>query len=75
MHRRSSSRHVPANAPRWCKGANDTAYATLPALGVLALPERAAVVTRPIGDALPVAPRVEALRPLHHPPDSPPPRV
>jgi hypothetical protein len=37
-------------------------------LGALALPERVALVTRPIGNALPVA-RVRAAS-LDHPPDS-----
>ena len=75
MHRRSSSRPVPANAPRWCAGVDDSAFAVLPALGMLAMPERVAQLLRPNFEPLVAARRGEAPRPLARPPDSPPPRV
>ena len=75
MHRRSSSRPVPANAPRWCTGVDDSAYGVLPVLGGLALPERIAQVARPNIESLASAPLAEAPRPLARPPDSPPPRA
>jgi hypothetical protein len=75
MHRKSSSRPVPANAPRWCQGVDDSTAAVLPVLGALALPERVARFTIPVVSSLAPPLRVEAPRPLHSPPDSPPPRL
>jgi len=75
MHRRSSSRPVPANAPRWCAGADSAAYAVLPVLGTLALPERVAQLAAPSFESLATAPVAAAPRPLDRPPDSPPPRA
>jgi hypothetical protein len=75
MHRRSSSRPVPADAPRWCQGTDDAAFAVLPALGTLALPERIAPLTPTTVESLAPAFRAEAPRPLARPPDSPPPRL
>jgi hypothetical protein len=75
MHRKSSSRPVPADAPRWCQGADDSALAVLPALGALALPERIALLTPTTLESPAPAFRAEAPRPLDRPPDSPPPRA
>jgi hypothetical protein len=74
MHRRSTSRPIPANGPRWCKGVDDSSYAVLPALGTLAMPERVAELVPSVTEA--VAPTVPAETPrfLDRPPDSPPPR-
>ena len=75
MHRRNSSRPVPADAPRWCQGADGSAFAVLPAVGTLALPERIALLTPTAVESLAPAFRAEAPRPLARPPDSPPPRA
>ena len=75
MHRRTSSRPVPADAPRWCTGVDDSAYGVLPVLGGLALPERIAQVVRPNIESRATVSLAEAPRPLARPPDSPPPRV
>jgi hypothetical protein len=75
MHRRSSSRPVPANAPRWCAGVDGSACAVVPVLGTLAPPEHVAQFTSPNLDLLAPAPRAAAPRPLDRPPDSPPPRA
>jgi hypothetical protein len=74
MHRKSSSRPVPLDAPRWCQGADDSALAVLPTFGTLALPERVARLTPPVVASPAPALRAEAPRPLARPPDSPPPR-
>jgi hypothetical protein len=74
MHRKSSSRPVPANTPRWCKGVDTSNYAVLPVLGTLALPERIAQVGLPIPEAPATAFNAAAPRSLDRPPDSPPPR-
>jgi hypothetical protein len=75
MHRRSSSRPVPADAPRWCQGVDDTAFAVPPAFGAFALLERIALHTPTAVESLAPAFRAEAPRPLARPPDSPPPRA
>ena len=75
MHRRSSPRPAPANGPRWCKGVDDSTYAVIPALGTLALPERVALLVRPVTPVLATAHPAEAPVPLDRPPDSPPPRA
>jgi hypothetical protein len=74
MHRRSSSRPIPADAPRWCTGLDDSVFAVLPVFGALALPERIAHLARPELEPLVTAPRPGAPRSLDRPPDSPPPR-
>jgi len=75
MHRRSSSRPAPANAPRWCKGVDGSSYALVPALGTLALPERVAQLMPAATAPAAPAPRRDAPRPVARPPDSPPPRA
>ena len=75
MHRKSTSRPVPANAPRWCKGIDTSTYAVLPVLGTLALPERIAQLVLPILEASATAFNAGAARSLDRPPDSPPPRA
>jgi hypothetical protein len=75
MHRRSSSRPMPVDAPRWCQGADDSALAVLPAPGALALPERIARLTPAALESPAPAFRAEAPGPLDRPPDSPPPRA
>lgn len=74
MHRRSSSRPVPVDAPRWCQGVDDSVLAALPVLGTLALPERIAPLIPTAVESLVPAFRAEAPRPLARPPGSPPPR-
>jgi hypothetical protein len=75
MHRKSSSRPVPTNAPRWCKGADDAAFALLPALGTLALPERIVQFVLVVAESSAPAAHADAPRLLDRPPDSPPPRA
>jgi hypothetical protein len=75
MHRKSSSRPLPANTPRWCKGVDGSTYAVLPVLGALALPERVARLLLPLLESPAAAVSAEAPRPLARPPDSPPPRA
>ena len=75
MHRRSASRPIPANVPRWCKGVDGSTYAVLPVLGTLAMPERVALFAVPAVESTPPAFRAASPRPLDHPPDNPPPRV
>lgn len=75
MHKRASSRPAPTNAPRWCKGVDDSSFAVLPVLGVLALPERVVQLLLVITESTAPAFRAEAPRLLDRPPDSPPPRV
>ena len=74
MHRKSTSRPVPANTPRWCKGIDTSSYAILPVLGTLALPERIAQLLLPLVESPAAAVSAEAPRSLDRPPDSPPPR-
>jgi hypothetical protein len=74
MHRRSSSRPVPVDAPKWCQGVDDSLLAALPVLGTLALPERIAQLVPTAVESLAPSFRAEAPRPLDRPPDSPPPR-
>ena len=75
MHRRSTSRPAPADAPRWCKGVDNSTFAVLPAFGALAMPERVAPLARPVGESPAPAFVAGAPRPLDRPPDSPPPRL
>ena len=75
MHRKSTSRPVPANTPRWCKGIDTSTYAVLPVLGTLALPERIAQLLLPLREIPAAAVSAEAPRSLDRPPDSPPPRA
>lgn len=75
MHRKSSSRPVPANTPRWCKGVDGSTYAVLPVLGALALPERIAQLELPLVEPHAAAVSAEVPRFLDRPPDSPPPRA
>jgi hypothetical protein len=75
MHRKTSSRPVPADAPRWCKGVDGATYAVMPVLGALAPPERLAQLAlltalSPIASSPDQAPLA-----LDRPPDSPPPRL
>jgi hypothetical protein len=74
MHRKTTSRPVPANTPRWCKGIDTSNYAVLPVLGALALPERVEAFTLPSVESSAPDARAESVRLLDHPPDSPPPR-
>ena len=75
MHRKSTSRPVPANTPRWCKGADASTFAVLPVLGTLALPERIARMLLPLVESPAAAVSAGAPRSLDRPPDSPPPRA
>ena len=75
MHRKSTSRPAPANAPRWCKGIDTSTYAVLPVLGALALPERVVAFVLPIVESSAPDARAASVRLLGHPPDSPPPRA
>jgi hypothetical protein len=75
MHRRSSSRPVPVDAPRWCTGVDDSIFAVVPVFGALAMPERAAhLLPHDVESAAPLF-RAGGPRPLDRPPDSPPPRA
>lgn len=74
MHKRSSPR-PPGNAPRWCAGVGDSAYAVLPVLGTLALPERVAPLACPDHGSRAASVVSLAPRSLGVPPDSPPPRA
>jgi hypothetical protein len=74
MHRKSSTRPAPQNAPRWCKGADGGTFAVLPSLGALAMPERIVeLVLAHAGSAARAFP-AETPTLVDHPPDSPPPR-
>ena len=75
MHRKSSSRPVPANAPRWCTGADGSTWAVLPALGMLAMPEGIAQLLPSIVESRVAASAAAAPAPLDRPPDNPPPRA
>lgn len=75
MHRKSTSRPLPPNTPRWCKGIDTSTYAVMPVLGTLALPERIAQLLLPLAEAPRTAVSAEAPRSLDRPPDSPPPRA
>ena len=75
MHRKSTSRPVPANTPRWCKGIDTSTYAVLPVLGALALPERVVALVLPLVESPAADAHAESVRLLDHPPDSPPPRA
>ena len=74
MHRKSTSRPVPANTPRWCKGIDTSTYAVLPVLGTLSLAERVAQLLPPLAESAAAAISAEAPRSFDRPPDSPPPR-
>jgi hypothetical protein len=74
MHKRST-RPLPPDAPRWCAGVDETAYAVLPTLGVLGLPERDTQTISLTFESLVPAARAGAIHPLATPPDSPPPRA
>ena len=75
MHKRASSRPAPANAPRWCKGVDESSFAVLPVIGTLALPEYVTDLLPQITATAAPAIRVGAPRLLDRPPDSPPPRA
>jgi len=75
MHRKSTSRQMPANTPRWCKGVDGSTYAVLPVLGTLALPERVVAFVLPVVESSAPDAHAESVRLLDHPPDSPPPRA
>ena len=75
MHRNSSSRPAPTNGPRWCNGVDGGAFAVLPSLGALAMPER--IVELALSFAESAAPAFGTDSPplLARPPDNPPPRA
>lgn len=75
MHKRAGARPVPANAPRWCKGVDDSSFAVLPALGALALPEQLTELLPQVTATAVAAIHADAPRLLDRPPDSPPPRA
>ena len=75
MHRKSSPRPAPANGPRWCNGVDGGAFAVLPSLGALAMPERIVELVLSFAESTAPAFRADAPRLLARPPDNPPPRA
>jgi hypothetical protein len=75
MHRKSSARPAPTNGPRWCKGADGAAFAVLPSLGALAMPERLVELVLSFAESAAPVSSADAPRLLARPPDSPPPRA